>query len=230
MHTQHQNDFSKTLILSPPAPQWHSVLTRFDPIINLTQMNEVALLNRTDTKYVLTLPQLYGVLTLLTEDYRVLDIDGIRLNQYRTLYFDTTDFALYLRHHAGGRNRYKVRSRKYLDTSQSFLEIKRKTDENRTIKNRIQTPGLVTYFTQTTSDFVEAHLPLNPQWLESKLWNDFFRITLVSKHHQERLTLDLNMQFYSDRGTVELPGIAIAEVKQDGVNHKTRISSGRCER
>lgn len=220
MNTNLHPDFSRQLMSPLTAALWPALLSRFDPI-SLAQMNEVALQNRLDTKYVLTVRQLYEALTSLTEPYRVLDIGGIRLNQYRTLYFDTADFALYLRHHAGGRNRYKVRSRKYLDTSQSFLEVKRKTDQNRTIKNRIQTPGLVTHFTPITSNFVEAHFPHNPQWLEPKLWNNFFRITLVSKHRQERLTLDLNLQFCNDRHTVTLPGIAVAEVKQIEVNHNS---------
>jgi hypothetical protein len=42
---------------------------------------------------------------------------------------------------------------------------------------------------------------------------------LVSKHRPERLTLDLNLQFCNDSRTVALPGIAIAEVKQDGIDH-----------
>ncbi len=230
---QHHTDFSKQLLASPTASPWSDGLARanlcpeiphlldqYDPI-SLAQMNEVALLDRTDTKYVLTVRQLYGVLTSLTEHYRVLDIDGIRLNQYRTLYFDTAGFALYLRHHAGGRNRYKVRSRKYVDTQLTFLEVKCKTNKHRTVKNRIQTLGLVTRFTPKNSEFVKVHFPLNPKFLEPKLWNDFSRITLVSKHRQERLTLDLNLQFCNDRRTVALSGIAIAEVKQDGVNHNS---------
>ena len=131
--------------------------------------------------------------------------------------------TLYLHHHAGKRNRYKVRSRKYVDSQLSFLEVKRKVNKNRTIKSRIRTPGLITRFIPETSDFVAAHSPLNAHILEPKLWNDFSRITLVSKHRQERLTLDLNLQFCNDRRTVALPGIAVAEVKQDGLNHNSEF-------
>jgi hypothetical protein len=225
MIRQHHTDFSR---------QWHYGLTRrantypdfphllcrFEPI-SLAQMDDVALLDRTDIKYVLNVRQLYCALTSLTGHYRVLDIDGIRLNHYQTLYFDTADFALYMHHHAGRRNRYKVRSRKYVDTGQSFLEVKFKTNKDRTIKRRVQTPGLVTRFTPETNDFMNAHFPLDTQFLEPKLWIDFPRITLVSKHHRERLTLDLNLRFCSGGRTVALPGIAIAEVKQDNVNRNS---------
>jgi hypothetical protein len=218
MFTQHQTEFSSQLM--SPVSSWHCLVGRFEPI-SLAQMDEVALLDRTDTKYVMNEGQLFYALTSLTEYYRILDIDGIRLNHYRTLYFDTSAFALYLRHHAGGRHRYKVRSRKYVDTRQSFLEVKCKTEQNRTIKNRLQTSGLVTRFTPETNDFIEAYCPLTAHVLEPKLWNDFSRMTLVSKHRPERLTLDVNLQFFSDRQTAALPGIAVAEVKQDNVNRNS---------
>jgi hypothetical protein len=192
-------------------------MRRFAPI-SLAQMDDVALLNRTDTKFVLSAGQVYGALTGLTTDYRVLDIAGIRLNQYQTLYFDTVDFAMYLRHHAGGRERYKVRSRQYVNSNLAFLEIKHKTNKNRTVKSRLQTTGLVTHFNPESRVFLQDHQPFTAQALEPKLWNNFVRITLVSQLHQERLTLDLNLQFSYDQATVALPGLAIAEVKQAGYN------------
>ena len=123
-----------TIFDSPAAGRWQTLLARFDPI-SLAQMNSVALLDRTDTKFVLAETQLHRALTTLRWQYRVLDISGIRLNHYQTLYFDTADFALYRRHHAGGRNRYKVRSREDLDSHLSFLEIKHKVDDHRTIRD-----------------------------------------------------------------------------------------------
>jgi hypothetical protein len=231
MITQHYTDLPKQQLTSP-SPQWSYNLTcwrdtylifpdllrRFEPI-SLGQMDQVALLNRTDTKYVLTEPQLYCALLALNEHYWVLDINGLRLNHYQTLYFDTADFALYKCHHTGKQNRYKVRSREYVDTCQSFLEIKLKTNKNRTIKNRLQTFSFITHFTPETDDFMKVYCHFSPPSLEPKLWNDFFRITLVSKHRPERLTLDLNLKFRRDRRIAALPNIAIAEVKQDNFNH-----------
>jgi len=205
---------------APTASRWQTLLARFDPI-SLSQMNGVALLNRTDTKFVLDESQLHRALAALQQQYRVLDISGIRLNHYQTLYFDTGDFALYRRHHAGGHNRYKVRSREYLDSHLSFLEIKHKVDSHRTIKNRMQTPDMVTDITSETDDFMDAYFPLDPEALEPKLWNDFYRITLVSKQQQERLTLDLNLNFGADNRQMSLPGVAIAEVKQAGINRNS---------
>jgi hypothetical protein len=202
---------------SPGSAHFRRLLAQFEPI-GLAQMEAVALLNRTDTKVVLQTSQLYTALTALHSDYWVLDIDGTRMHPYQTLYFDTAGFAMYMRHHAGRPLRYKVRSRQYVESHRSFLEVKVKNNKDRTTKRRIETGELVTKFTPETSSFVGATIPLDAQSLEPKLWNSFVRITLVSRHEPERLTLDLDMRFDDGRQCIDLPGMAIAEVKQEGVN------------
>lgn len=204
----------------PGSDDFRRLLATFDPI-DLAQMDAVALLDRTDTKVVLRTSQLYTMLAALSAEYQVLDIDGVRLHPYQTLYFDTDGFAMYLRHHAGRPVRYKVRSRQYVDSRRSFLEVKVKTNKDRTSKQRIKTDGLITEFTPEASSFVGATLPLDAQSLEPKLWNSFSRITLVSKHEPERLTLDLDLSFDDGRQRINLPGLAIAEVKQEGINRQS---------
>lgn len=189
------------------------LLHDFAPI-NLRQMEGVALQDRVDTKYVFHVSRLEYVLGLLRADYAVLDIDGVRQHRYRTLYFDTADFTLYRQHHADGRNRFKVRSRCYLDTGLACLEIKHKAHADRTIKQRLHTPALVTGLTSETSAFLRAHLPTNLPALRPQLWNSFSRITLVGTGHSERVTLDVGLQFSGNDDTVVLPGVVVAEVKQ----------------
>jgi hypothetical protein len=192
-------------------------LDRFEPI-RLAQMEGVALLDRTDTKYVMNTHQLEGALAALGEHYWVLDIDGLRLSSYQTLYFDTADFALYMRHHAGRQSRYKVRSRRYVATDKAFVEVKLKTSQNRTIKRRLETHGLAAWLTPELRSFVGAQVALGPALLQPRLANDFSRITLVSKYGRERVTVDLKLQFSNGPQTAALPRIVIAEVKQDGLN------------
>ena len=207
----------------PLALSWPGLANRFASI-TLSEMDGVALLNRTDTKYVLTERQLYQALSALTADYRILQVDGVRLNHYRTLYFDTPNFALYMRHHAGALNRYKVRSRTYVDSQLAFLEVKHKVNDSRTIKTRLQTPSLLTELASEANHFLQANYPNNPDLLEAKLWNEFQRITLVSKKHPERLTIDLNLQFSRNKyTTVTLPGVVVAEVKQTGINRASNF-------
>lgn len=198
-----------------PEPDISASVALLDPV-GLDVMASVALLDRVETKYVFHERRLAGILAALTAEYRVLEINEGRLNHYRTLYFDTADFALFRRHQGGGRNRYKVRSRSYIDTDLSFLEVKHKVKQNRTVKNRIRTADFVDRLTSETSDFLSAHLPPNTWRLTPKLWNEYTRITLVSKHNPERVTLDLNLHFQRGEKTIALPGIVIAEVKQPG--------------
>lgn len=197
-----------------------NMLARFDPI-SLSEMESVALLDRTDTKYVMGVSQLYRALTQIMAQYRVLEVNGTRLNHYQTLYFDTRDFALYEQHHNGLRSRYKVRIREYVDSDLAFWEVKHKTNRNRTIKARKQTQELKTSIVGQAGDFLDTHTPFDTGELEPKLWNEFLRITLVSEHHPERLTLDLNLAFAWQNESVALPGIAIAEVKQEHVSQQS---------
>jgi hypothetical protein len=198
-------------------PSFVQALAAYDPI-GLAQMDGVALLKRTDTKYVLAESSVLDVLACLSDTYRVLDIDGLRLQNYRTQYFDTENLSLYLRHHAGNAVRYKVRSRAYVDTGVAFLEVKKKNNKEWTTKSRTRTDDLLLDLSQDAETFVAVHLPLTPQPLHPVLWNEFVRITLVNKRYPERLTFDLDLRFGRDGSSVELPGIAVCEVKQNGIN------------
>jgi hypothetical protein len=198
----------------------HSLLAQLEPT-SLAQLDAVALLNRTDTKFLLTREQLVAALADLGDQYQVLEIDGLRLSPYQTVYFDTADFALYLRHHAGKRNRHKVRSRRYVATGQSFFEIKLKTNKARTIKRRLPTAALATSLTPEAGDFLLHNVPQQMPLLEPKLWNSFSRITLASTRAPERLTIDVDLSFHADGGAVRLPELAIAEVKQADRGHSS---------
>lgn len=195
------------------SKQAENLLRPFAPI-SLDEMAEVALLNRTDTKYLIRLSQLPTILEQIKATYQVLEVNHKRLNHYLTLYFDTPNFALYNAHHNGLSSRYKVRARKYLDSDLSFFEVKHKTNQRRTIKSRMQIARLRASIDPQASAFVDRHTPYTARALEPKLWNDYFRMTFVSKQQQERLTLDLNLMFYWGAAEALLPGIVIAEVKQ----------------
>ncbi|MBL8093319.1 MAG: polyphosphate polymerase domain-containing protein [Anaerolineales bacterium] len=190
-------------------------LTTFDPI-TLAEMDAVALLSRSDTKYLLRVEQLTEALPLLSQHYRVLEVKGARLSPYHTLYFDTPEFELFRWHHAGGRNRYKVRSRRYVQTNASFFEVKHKLNRFQTIKERIATHDLVTCLTPEALRFLRERLPAGTERLQPKLWNLYGRITLVNRFYPERVTLDLDLRFNTNDQSVALPGVVTAEVKQAG--------------
>ncbi|HRJ16990.1 MAG: polyphosphate polymerase domain-containing protein [Anaerolineae bacterium] len=210
-HCIPQQDIATTLALQHYAP------------ISLSKMGRVALLNRTDTKYVLSLATLQRIMPQLTEVYAALVVQGKRASHYRTLYFDSADFGLYHRHHAGMLDRYKVRAREYVDSHLAFLEVKHKTNKGRTIKSRMQTPELTDEIGAETAAFLQDTIPFNPAQLEPKLWVEYDRITLVSELRQERVTIDLNLAFSWEDETVGLPQLVIVEVKQDGFSSQSEM-------
>ena len=197
-------------------------LERFDPV-GLSCMGTTATADRIDTKFLLTPDQLLASLDFLRDSYRVLEIDSVRLHRYRTLYFDTGAFDLYLRHHNGGRNSYKVRSRQYLDSGRSFLEIKQKVRSNRSVKTRTETSGLVTQLTPESHGFIAAHSPVDSRWLEPKLWNGFDRVTLLSRTGPERLTLDIRLTYHNAVDHAALPEIAVVELKQEELDRTSIV-------
>jgi len=114
------------------------MLTQFQSI-NLSEMERVGLMNRTDTKYLLSQHTLSNVLPSLIDAYFILEVDGERNSRYQTLYFDTPQFSHYLEHQNGKRHRFKIREREYLESHLAFLEVKEKSNKGRTTKKPYQT-------------------------------------------------------------------------------------------
>jgi len=197
-------------------------LALFEPI-RLDQMKDAALLDRVDRKYMLTLGQLSSVLADLTPDYRVLTVNHKRLNRYQTVYFDTPDFEIYHQHHNGFPDRYKVRARRYVESGVMFFEIKHKTHHNRTIKARVPISGAQTQITSEADGFLGANSPYRACDLEPKLWNEYQRVTLVSKARPERITIDLNVAFGWNGASAALTDVVIVEVKQSSPNQPSDI-------
>ena len=193
--------------------QLEQLLSRFSPI-SLSEMADVSLLNRIDTKYLMQVNDLFLILEQVRSHYRILDINQIRLNRYHTVYFDETDFTFYNQHHNKHANRYKVRAREYVDTNLAFFEVKHKTNKKRTIKSRLPLDELGEP-TEEVNDFVDHYVPIDSHQLEAKLWNDYLRLTLVSQSKPERVTIDLELSFGHENNQVSLPGMVIAEVKQE---------------
>ncbi len=181
--------------------------------VGLTDLEQVSLLDRMDTKYVFTRSQLQGFLDMVKDHYFVLEIDGNRMFRYESLYFDTADFELYNHHFCGKLNRYKVRFRKYVESDLSYFEIKHKNNKGRTIKSRMPLSGDFN-IEGKTRDFLSEKSPLRPDDLKARIWVNYIRITLVSRDYKERLTLDLDLTFKSGTESKSIDNLVIAEVKQ----------------
>lgn len=182
--------------------------------IRLTDLEQVKLLNRVDTKYVFHVGDLEEILLELKDEYSVLEIDGRKVHAYETLYFDTPDFLLYKFHHNGKINRLKVRYRRYADTGLTFFEVKYKVKGSRTDKIRLNKENI---FEDLGAEELEliSHYQVDPRCLEKKLWVHFHRITIARNDFSERATLDVGLRFRNGHTDVSYEDIVVAEIKQN---------------
>lgn len=195
-----------------PAHQLENVINAFDPI-HLEEMNGTQLMNRVDTKFVITLEQLINFLPELEEHYRILEIEGLRLPQYESEYYDSKSLDFYIDHHRKKVDRFKVRFRKYVESDLSFLEVKHK-NKGRTDKQRIMVKDLPGTMSDDHAEFVRSTGVKNEK-LNYILTNKFHRITLVGRKHVERLTFDINLEFSGNNHTKKFDHLVIAELKQE---------------
>ena len=72
-------------------------------------MSEVKLMSRTDTKFTFSSRKFFPLLKQLNKFYSILEIDGLRIHNYKSRYFDTDERKFYLDHHNKRVNRNKIR-------------------------------------------------------------------------------------------------------------------------
>lgn len=190
-------------------------LVSFFDTTSLAEMSRANLLNRVDTKYIVTPAVIAKSLSKHIEDYEVLAVNGKINLAYKTIYFDTDDLAMYKEHHNGKNHRYKVRYRQYEETGDKFIEVKEKI-KNRTVKQRLRIDRFTYPIAKGLECLVNDYTPYNPKQLEPKLTTNFNRITLINKKACERITIDLDISFSNDEeSTYSLGNCAIVEIKRD---------------
>lgn len=190
-----------------------TILNKYNPV-SLEEIDEVKLMNRIDRKYWFHTSKLIYLLEHALPYYNVLEINGQRLMDYQTVYFDTPENTMYLKHHNRKLNRHKVRQRKYVSTDSSFLEIKFKTNKKRTIKERIATEFEPNEFVSKEIKFINSNTPFSGEDLEPKLNNKFKRITLIHKEKLDRCTIDISPVFWNKNGKTSVEHLVIFELKR----------------
>lgn len=192
----------------------NDILNGFEAI-TLSEMDSVKLMDRTDTKFVFNSAELPSILSELTTDYKVLEINSVRISKYESLYFDTPNFDLYHKHQTGKLNRYKIRFRRYVESNLNFFEVKFKNNKGRTIKNRVKQEEVFRTIQNQAKELLNDKTNLLSENLEPKIWVNYSRITLVNKNSPERVTIDLNLHFVKDEQVKHIANLVVAEVKQD---------------
>ena len=198
----------------------------FEPI-DLDRMDSIRLMNRIDTKYVTTSFVLDAILRKsLACGYMMFVSEGVRVQAYDSIYFDTSDLRMFMDHRNSRLVRQKVRTRIYSDSDLCFLEVKSKNNHSRTKKKRISIPP--EKFTDfrgdnKCSDFLAKITGYRPDSLSPSVETSFFRITLVDNDLSERITIDSDICFRNMRNGVTsgLGDVVIIELKRDGRKRST---------
>jgi hypothetical protein len=185
-----------------------------DAVIDLAELQ-----TRTDRKYVVA-PE---VLTALTEDagcrMAVLEIDDLRAFRYESVYFDTPALDAY---HAAAherRRRFKVRTRTYLDSGITVLEVKVRGGRGETVKHRM--PYDTADSLRLTADgmaFVAEHVDATAvPLLDPVLTTSYRRTTFVDMAAGMRMTCDADVVCSSVHGpSVAVSGHMLLETKSLG--------------
>jgi hypothetical protein len=173
---------------------------RFDPISLRELESYAALQMRVDRKYIVSYETLERLLSELGDDYLALEIDGERLQQYDSVYFDTPELTGYRHHMQGRRKRFKCRTRLYGETA-CFFDVKLKGKRGETVKSRLgHSPWAHGSLTGEATAFLKRELLQEygcaaPAELLPTLHTSFARLTLTHAHRAERLTLDFGIVF-----------------------------------
>jgi len=198
-----------------------ALLNQFESV-SLEGLNQVELMDRVDQKFIIHRNNLSSLLTDISQDYRVLEHQGIRMFRYSSQYFDTSARKYYIDHHNGKPNRTKVRTRTYLDSGDFFFEVKRKIKGRRTDKQRIAITEHTLLEDDAVSEFLE-HCHIDGTDLEPTLLVNYSRITLMGKDLHERITIDLGLEFSIGDKRENTGEMVIVEVKQDRIKRESPV-------
>ena len=193
------------------------LLTKLQPI-TLEEMKDIRLMNRTDTKFVTSKDKLVRLLELAQGKYYAQFTNGSRIANYMTTYWDTDDYRFYMEHHNQRAPRQKVRVRTYMDSHDTFLEVKTKNNHGRTKKKRVAVPDQQITGENGNEEFLQEKVHLGLADIHPTVRNQFHRITLVNYGKTERLTIDFDVHFHNmETGKEANVGpLVIIELKRDG--------------
>ncbi len=109
------------------------------PTVSLSVLRDNAdLQTRRDRKYILPPSVVADVIRARADRLCVLDMAGAQAFAYESVYFDTPSLDSYRSSALGRRQRFKVRTRTYLDSKGCVLELKSLGARGETVKERLE--------------------------------------------------------------------------------------------
>ena len=198
------------------------LLDMFEPL-GLEDLNSAGLLDRVETKYVLSVDDLADVLDAVSEQYGVLTIDEEVLHRYENQYFDTFDRALYRAHHNADVDRFKYRYRRYAGIDDVYFETKHKSNKGRMTKTRVRVPKFSKTLSREARRQVSAGGVHSPDELIATMHGSFRRISLRSLGSVERATIDIDLEFAMGKRNAATRSLVVAEVKQPRLDQQSPL-------
>lgn len=193
------------------------------PTLDLDRIAAVRLMNRVDTKYLVDERRCMELLERAADQYYVQIIDDCRACRYATLYYDTPQWDMYHLHHNRRLTRQKIRTRTYVETGVTYLEIKSKSNKGRTHKRRMALDRSLFAAAATdtaAADFLRREARYAPETLSPSLATRFVRVTLVNHAMTERLTIDFDLHFdnvrAADGGNKDMNGCGDMDMNSRG--------------
>ena len=191
------------------------------PSVTLDEVNGAASLQtRVDRKYILCQSELAAVLAALVDRLSALEIEGQRSFGYESVYFDTPNLECF---HAAAYKRpkrCKIRTRSYVDSRKTMLEVKTKGTRAGTVKTR--RPHEFddrSVLDETAEQFIAVLLGHDGfrERLQPVLKTRYDRITLVDLGDASRLTIDSGLRCTATSGaSTGLDEVFIVETKRAG--------------
>lgn len=198
-------------------------LRALDPISLPEALARAELMTRVDRKYIVGRPLFERMVGEMGPSLRCLAIDDRRVARYRSIYFDTAELTFFHQHLQGRRRRFKVRSRTYIDSGTTMLEVKAKGLRSVTVKERLPWRSDVADHLDDAGDGFVAGVVGSETYrgaLAPVVESYYRRATLVDESSESRITCDVDLRFALDG--VEATGC------RDEVLIETKSAGGRC--
>jgi hypothetical protein len=175
---------------------------------------------RTDRKYLVDPALLPSIVDAVADEARVLTIDGLTSFRYESTYFDTPDFCTYLAAARSRPQRYKLRTRAYVDSDACQFEVKVRSRGGVTTKHRHPYEFAARDALTDEAERFIATVPevgMLPELLHRSLCIRYVRSTLLLPGPGVRATIDLGLcATRPDGAAVRLPSVAFVETKTPG--------------
>lgn len=191
----------------------------FEPIGLADLVSLADLAERNDRKYVVDPADLDQILDEVGDGLLALEIDHTRTFRYESVYFDTPELTSYLMAAHRRPQRFKVRTRSYLDSATTSLEVKKRQRNGLTLKTRF--PHRFEDRDRLTSESMDLLAGTAVDGLADRLRPtltvNYDRSTLVDTRTWSRITLDRGLAALRRDGRRLVAGdFVIVETKSAG--------------